>query len=75
MIELSQKEIDSVSGGTLGLIGKVVAFKVNVVKSIFSCLTPKPPVCQPVPQPCPPQPCPEPEPAPEPGCDENTGDL
>lgn len=45
MIELSQKEVEAVSGG-FGLFSKIICFKVNLFKSIFNCFIPK---CQPKP--------------------------
>lgn len=53
MIELSQKEVEAVSGGSFGLLSKIICAKINFVKTIFKCLLPKP--CQPQPQPKPPK--------------------
>jgi hypothetical protein len=75
MIELNQKEIEAVSGGTFGLIGKIVSFKIGVIQSFFGGHS-KPPVCKPPVDPCKPvvvDPCKPTCPPPAPGCDDGPG--
>lgn len=51
--ELSSQEVQNVSGGTFGLLGGLLSFKLNLLSSLFgrrsSCYTPAPSPCQPAP--------------------------
>lgn len=61
--ELTQHEVQEVSGGTFCLLGGLMSFKMKLIGSLFSCFKPAP--CQPAPTPC--QPAPTPcQPAPSP---------
>lgn len=73
MIELNQKEIEAVSGGTFLLLGKIVAAKVAIATSIIGIFKPKP---TPTPTPCyEPPACPPPACEPAPSDCVDTGNL